>query len=189
MSIIFNLAVLVLSVVIHEVAHGFSAYLLGDPTAKLAGRLTLNPLPHLDPLGSIFLPLILFVTGSPILLGWAKPVPYNPYNLQAGRWGGAIVAAPGPVVNLFLAAFFSIFIRFTAGIVPVAFIQLAIVIVIINLGLAFFNLFPVPPLDGSKILFALIPYRYRVIEEILTRYQLFFIVLVIMVVAPRLSPI
>ena len=189
MTTVFTILILILSVVVHEVAHGWAAYFLGDPTAKLAGRLTLNPLPHLDPLGSVFLPLLLFITHSPILFGWAKPVPYNPYNLQAGRWGPAIVGLAGPVSNLFLAGVFSIIIRLTIGIAPMAFFELAAMIVIINLGLAIFNLIPIPPLDGSKILFALIPYRYRAIEEVLTRYQLFFVLLVIPLVAPLLLPI
>ena len=189
MTTVFTILILILSVVIHEVSHGWVAYALGDPTAKLAGRLTLNPLVHLDPMGSVFLPLILFITGSPILFGWAKPVPYNPYNLRAGRWGPAIVALAGPVSNLFLAGVFSIIIRLTMGAVPIAFFQLTAMIVIINLGLAIFNLIPIPPLDGSKILFALIPYRYRAIEETLTRYQLFFVILVITLIAPLLMPI
>jgi Zn-dependent protease len=189
MTTVFTILVLILSVVVHEVAHGWAAYALGDPTAKLAGRLTLNPLPHLDPLGSVFLPLLLFITHSPILFGWAKPVPYNPYNLQAGRWGPAMVAVAGPVSNLFLAGIFSIIIRLTMGAMPIAFFQLTALIVIINLGLALFNLIPIPPLDGSKILFALIPYRYRAIEEVLTRYQLFFVLLVITLIAPLLLPI
>ena len=189
MPIVFNILILIFSVVVHEVAHGWSAYFLGDPTAKLAGRLTLNPLPHLDPIGSIFLPLLLFITRSPILFGWAKPVPYNPYNLRAGYWGPAIVALAGPAANLFLAICFSIIIRLTMGMMPVAFLTLAAGIVIINLVLALFNLLPVPPLDGSKILFALIPYRYRAIEEALTRYQLFFAILALTVIAPLLMPI
>src|SRR3989344_1312963 len=189
MTTVFTILILILSVVVHEVAHGWAAYFLGDPTAKLAGRLTLNPLPHLDPLGSVFLPLLLFIPPSPILFGWAKPVPYNPYNLQAGRLGPAIVGLAGPVSNLFLAGVFSIIIRLTIGIAPMAFFELAAMIVIINLGLAIFNLIPIPPLDGSKILFALIPYRYRAIEEVLSRYQLFFVLVVITLIAPLLLPI
>ncbi|MFH1170891.1 MAG: site-2 protease family protein [Candidatus Vogelbacteria bacterium] len=189
MITIFTILILILSVVIHEVSHGWVAYALGDPTAKLAGRLTLNPLPHLDPVGSVFLPLILFITGSSILFGWAKPVPYNPYNLRAGRWGPAIVGLAGPVSNLFLAGVFSIIIRLTMGAMPIAFFELTAMIIIINLSLAIFNLIPIPPLDGSKILFALIPYRYHVIEEVLTRYQLFFVLIVITLIAPLLLPI
>ena len=188
MTIAFSILILILSVVVHEVAHGWSAYFLGDPTAKLAGRLTLNPLYHLDPIGSVVVPLLMYSMGG-FIFGWAKPVPYNPYNLQAGRAGPAIVALAGPVANLFLVACFSIIIRLTIGVVPVAFITLSMTVVIVNLSLALFNLIPVPPLDGSKVLFALIPYRYRHIEEILTRYQLFFAIFAITVIAPFLMPI
>ena len=187
MSLLFNILILIFSVVVHEVAHGFSAYFLGDPTAKLANRLTFNPLPHLDPIGSVLVPLITYQFG--FIFGWAKPVPYNPYNLQAGRWGPAIVAVAGPLANLFLAASFAIIIRLTLGIVPVTFFTLAAGIVIVNLALAVFNLIPIPPLDGSKILFALIPYRYHSIEEVLTRYQFFFALLALTIIAPLLMPI
>lgn len=187
MPIAFNILILILSVVVHEVAHGFSAYYLGDPTAKFAGRLTLNPLRHLDPFGSLLVPLITYQFG--FIFGWAKPVPYNPYNLRAGRWGGAIVAVAGPIANLFLAACFSVIIWLSVGLAPAVFIQLAAAVVLINLMLALFNLIPVPPLDGSKILFALIPYRYRRVEEILTRYQLFWAILAITFVAPLLLPV
>ena len=184
----FSILILVLSVVVHEVAHGWAAYFLGDPTAKLAGRLTLNPIQHLDPMGSFIVPLLTYSLGG-FIFGWAKPVPYNPYNLRAGRAGPAIVATAGPAANLFLAACFSVVIRLTMGAVPVAFFQLASMIVVINLGLAIFNLIPIPPLDGSKILFALIPYRYHSVEEILNRYQLFFAILAITLIAPLILPI
>lgn len=188
MATIFSILILILSVVVHEVAHGWAAYSLGDPTAKLAGRLTLNPISHLDPLGSFIVPLFTYSLGG-FIFGWAKPVPYNPYNLRAGRAGPAIVGLAGPAANLFLAACFAIVVRLTAGVLPVAFFQLASMVVVINLSLAVFNLIPIPPLDGSKILFALIPYRYRAIEEVFTRYQLFFVILVITLIAPLLMPI
>jgi len=104
---IFIIAILILSVVIHEVSHGYVAQMLGDPTARLAGRLTLNPIKHIDPLGSVVIPALLVITGANFLFGWAKPVPYNPYNLRYGRWGEALVAGAGPVTNiLFLVPFF-----------------------------------------------------------------------------------
>src|SRR3989344_222487 len=101
--LIFQLTVLIFSVMIHEISHGYMAEYLGDPTARDAGRLTLNPVKHIDPFGSIILPLILSLTNSPILFGWAKPVPYNPYNLRPGRWSEAIVAAAGPLSHLAIA--------------------------------------------------------------------------------------
>ena len=109
-TIIFSIAVLVMSVVVHEVAHGSIAYALGDPTAKMAGRLTLNPIKHIDPFGSIIVPLILAMIPGGMIFGWAKPVPYNPYNLKAGKYGPAYVALAGPVSNFFLDLIFGLFV-------------------------------------------------------------------------------
>src|SRR3989344_5382087 len=110
-TFIFQIIVLIFSVVIHEVSHGYVAEYLGDPTARLAGRLTLNPIKHIDPFGSGILPVILVITHSPILFGWAKPVPYNPYNLRDPISGGAKIAAAGPISNLLLALIFAIAFR------------------------------------------------------------------------------
>jgi Zn-dependent protease len=149
------------------VAHGYAADALGDPTARLSGRLTLNPLPHIDPLGSIILPAILALSGSSILFGWAKPVPYNPYNLRNGRFGELLVAAAGPGTNIFIAVVFGLILRF--GNVSGPFFEFASIVILINLMLAFFNLIPIPPLDGSKILINLLPFRaayaLRSVEE------------------------
>lgn len=153
---LFQVAVLIFSVVLHEAAHGYMANYLGDPTARLAGRLTLNPLKHLDPVGSVILPLILKLTGSPILIGYAKPVPYNPYNLQ-GRWGEALVALAGPGTNILLALIFGLAIRIFGAVLDPTLLGAFAVIVFINLLLALFNLIPVPPLDGSKIMSELLP--------------------------------
>lgn len=153
---IFQIVILIFSVVLHEVAHGYMANYLGDPTARLAGRLTLNPLKHIDPKGSVFLPLILKLTGSPILIGYAKPVPYNPYNLR-GKWGEALVALAGPGTNILLALIFGLAIRFFGGMIDLALVRAFAVIVFINMLLALFNLIPVPPLDGSKIFSTLLP--------------------------------
>ncbi len=169
----FGLIVLVFSIVIHEVAHGVMANWLGDPTAKYAGRLTLNPVPHIDPIGSVILPLILWMSGSSIFFGWAKPVPYNPYNLRDQRYGPALVGAAGPGSNLLLALMFGILIRALIAFVPItltihAFISLLSYIVLVNIFLAVFNLVPIPPLDGSKILYAILPdsaYRIKMLLE------------------------
>lgn len=155
------IAVLILSIVLHETAHGYAADRLGDPTARLQGRLSLNPLVHIDPLGSVIIPALLILSGSPFLFGWAKPVPYNPYNLhRAPRWGEAIVAAAGPAVNLLLALIFAALIR-AADLfsLSASFLELAISIVFINVLLALFNLLPFPPLDGSKILMTGLPFQ------------------------------
>lgn len=154
---IFIIIVLIMSVVIHEVSHGYAAQFLGDPTAKLAGRLTLNPAKHLDPMGSIIVPFFLVLTGAHFLIGWAKPVPYNPYNLSHGKWGEAFVAAAGPLVNLLIAVVFGLLMRF--GVLPISVLEITGYIVFINILLALFNLLPIPPLDGSKVLKALLPYR------------------------------
>lgn len=155
---IILIVVLILSVVIHEMAHGYAALWLGDPTAKLAGRLSPNPLVHLDPLMSVILPALLVFSGSPILFGAAKPVPYNPYNLRNQKWGEAIVAAAGPASNIAIALIFAILIRMADVIgLNQAFVSLAFSIIFLNIFLAFFNLIPIPPLDGSKILPRLLP--------------------------------
>ena len=157
--IAFQLAILVFSIVIHEVAHGFAAHSLGDPTAKLQGRLTLNPIKHIDPIGSIMIPAFLVLSGSSILFGWAKPVPYNPYNLRNQRWGEAIVAAAGGLTNIFLAVVFGLVARFGFGTLPDEFVAIAAMTAFVNLFLGLFNLIPIPPLDGSKLLYAFLDPR------------------------------
>jgi Zn-dependent protease len=150
--------ILIFSVVLHEMAHGYAASWLGDPTARLAGRLTANPIPHLDPMMSVILPGLLVVTGSPILFGAAKPVPYNPYNFTNQKWGEAIVAVAGPAANVAIAIIFALLIR-SAELLSLsqAFVTLAFQVVILNIFLALFNLVPIPPLDGSKILPKFLP--------------------------------
>lgn len=155
-DIIFLIAILILSVVIHEVSHGMIANWLGDPTARLEGRLTLNPIKHIDPMGSVILPAILILSGTGFIFGWAKPVPYNPYNLRrGGRWAEALVAVAGPASNLLIALIFGVIVRL--GILPVNTIGLAVSIVFLNILLALFNMIPIPPLDGSKVLAPFLP--------------------------------
>ena len=160
MTVVLPLIILILSIIAHEVAHGYAADSLGDPTARLAGRLTLNPLPHIDLMGSIILPALLVFTGSPILFGWAKPVPYNPYNLKNKRLGEAFVAVAGSATNILLAIIFALVVRFGAyfGFDAMA-LSLAAVIAFINLFLGFFNLIPFPPLDGFTALRAALPWH------------------------------
>lgn len=176
---IFVIAVVMFSVVVHEISHGYVANLLGDPTARLAGRLTLNPLKHLDLFGSLIVPALLVMFGG-FFFGWAKPVPYNPYNLRGGKWGPAAVAAAGPASNIAIAAVFSLLIRTGGtGLFPAAALGLFGWIALVNIMLAVFNLLPVAPLDGSKILFAVLPWRLRFVEEWMQRFQLvlFFVLL------------
>jgi len=160
MQTALTLIVLILSVIMHEVAHGYAANSLGDPTARLAGRLTLNPIPHIDLVGSIIIPILLVISGSPILFGWAKPVPYNPYNLKNHRWGEALVALAGSATNLFLAIIFGLLVRFGSTIgLNTTVISFAAIIAFINLFLGLFNLIPFPPLDGFTALRAALPWH------------------------------
>ncbi len=154
------ITILLFSTVAHEVAHGAVANLMGDPTAKNLGRLTLNPMKHLDPVGSILVPLVLLILPGSLLFGWAKPVPYNPFNLRDSRIGGAIIAFAGPATNIIIAILSGTAARVlyettsleqTKG----AIVALALM-AYINIILAIFNLFPIPPLDGSKILYAFV---------------------------------
>ena len=169
---------LVLSIVLHEMAHGYAANALGDPTARLQGRLSGNPLVHLDPLGSVIIPALLFFINAGFLFGWAKPVPYNPYNLRNRKWGEALVAAAGPAVNILLALIFALIIRSAGPLgLSASFVELSSYIVYINILLACFNMIPIPPLDGSKILLAILPHplqmQYRNFLNIVQRYGFF----------------
>lgn len=159
MVIILSFIVLILSIIAHEVAHGYAADSLGDPTARLAGRLTLNPLPHIDPLGSIILPALMIFTQSPIMFGWAKPVPYNPYNLKNQRWGEVTVAIAGSATNISLALIFGLIVRFGGTTFPTETLSIAASIAFINLFLGLFNLIPFPPLDGFTALRAGLPWN------------------------------
>lgn len=170
---IFYVIVLIMSVVVHEMAHGFAADAQGDPTARYAGRLSLNPLRHIDLVGSVILPVLLIVMHAGFIIGWAKPVPYNEYNLRNKRWGTAIVASAGIIVNLVLALVFGIAVRFADafGSYAHAFSAIATSITFVNLLLALFNLIPIPPLDGSKILFSILPRqtaRFQLVVEYLS---------------------
>lgn len=186
-TILITIAALILSIVLHEVAHGFAANWLGDPTARLQGRLSANPVKHVDPIGSVILPGLLAITSAPFLFGWAKPVPYNPHNLRAPwglsqKWSEVIVAAAGPLTNILLAVIFALIVRVTYAFgLPTGIVDFATIIVYINILLAFFNLIPVPPLDGSKILTVLLPYhasiKYREMLSVFERYGIISIFL------------
>jgi Zn-dependent protease len=155
---IFYIAILIMSIVIHEVSHGFMAEYFGDDTARNAGRLTLNPIKHIDLFGSILLPAVLIFTHAGFLFGWAKPVPYNPNNLRDKKWGTIAVAGAGVLANFFIAIVFGLIIRLTSSMaLPSSFYFITSAIVIVNLALGIFNLVPIPPLDGSKILFSFLP--------------------------------
>ena len=178
---IFFLIVLLFSVIIHELAHGYVANSLGDPTAKYAGRLTLNPLKHLDPFGSVILPLLFLLIsflpgGQPFIFGWAKPVPINPYNFKDQKWGTLKVSIAGPLSNFAVAIVFGLFIRFFDYPALSPLIQLFAVIVFLNILLGLFNLIPIPPLDGSWILFRFLPAGAEKARIFLQQYGLFILI-------------
>jgi Zn-dependent protease len=179
-----------MSIVIHEVSHGFMAEYFGDKTARFAGRLTLNPIKHLDLFGSVILPAVLFFSKAPFLFGWAKPVPYNPDNLSNRKWGTIAVAAAGVLANLFIAIIFGTIIRFSLGFnLPVGFYSITSIIVVVNLALALFNLIPIPPLDGSKILFSFLPYSFSRGIALFEQYSFILLLVFIVFFSNYLYPI
>ncbi len=191
MEWILWLPILLFSVVMHECAHGYVASLCGDDTARYAGRITLNPVPHLDPFGSILMPLLLILTGSNFFIAWAKPVPVNPRNFRNPGRDDIMVSLAGPATNLMLALFFTLlaiigqvvfrslpFLAYLAQALTI----LSVVGMRINLLLAIFNLIPIPPLDGSHILRELLPYRAAIEFDRISRYG--FIILLVLVMTP-----
>jgi len=177
MNLLFFFFVIIPSAIIHEYAHAWAADQLGDPTAKQAGRLTLNPLAHIDIWGTILMPILLFLlSGGKFLFAYAKPVPFNPYNLRNQKHDSGLVALAGPLANLIIALIFGLIIRFSA---TTSLISLFCIIVYANILLAIFNLLPIPPLDGSRILFAFLPSRFRHYEIVMQRYGFFILFLFI----------
>ncbi len=167
---IFFVIILLFSAVIHEFAHGWMANYLGDPTAKFMGRLTLNPIPHIDLVGSILVPLFLIFSSVGFIFAWAKPVPYNPHNLRDKKNGEMLVALAGPLSNLIIALIFGAIIRIMMfQNIDSTMITFLSFIVYLNLILALFNLMPIPPLDGSKILFHFLPYSMQGTKEFLEK--------------------
>jgi Zn-dependent protease len=177
--VLFQIVTLIFSAIIHEYMHGWMADRLGDTTAKDAGRLTLNPISHIDPFGSILLPGLLILTGAGFIFGWAKPVPYNPYNLRDKKYGGAKVAIAGPMANLITAVFFGLILRF-APIENITLMTFFAIIVQINILLMVFNLVPIPPLDGSKVLMPFLPYNLQQSYAGLERYGMILVFIFIM---------
>ena len=175
---IFSLIVLLFSVIIHELAHGNVALSLGDQTAKYEGRLTLNPLKHLDPFGSVILPLLLlFATaGQGPIFGWAKPVPINPYNFKDQKWGTLKVAIAGPATNFAIAIIFGLIIRIINLPQTLPFVEMLGIITIYNFLWGMFNLVPIPPLDGSWILFRFLPRGSEKAKMFLQQYGLFILI-------------
>jgi Zn-dependent protease len=185
-SLIIVLIVILLSMTLHEAMHGFMAYFLGDDTAKLEGRLTLNPVKHIDPFLTIILPLTLALTGGPIF-GGAKPVPFNPNRVRYDEWGAALVALAGPLTNFVIAfVLFGVYALLGAphaGIIA----QVATLAISVNLGFFVFNMIPIPPLDGSRVLYALAPEFFRRGMEHMERYGIIIIFGIVLVASPLIA--
>jgi Zn-dependent protease len=181
---ILTLIILLFSIIIHEISHGTAAYYLGDPTAKMEGRLSLNPLKHLDPVGSIILPLFLMMLGGPVI-GWAKPVPVNPAYFRDKRWGDLKVSLAGPASNFALALIFGLIVRFIP--LPSGFVEIAAIVVTYNIALAIFNLIPLPPLDGSHILFSILPSSFDGLKVFLSQWGFVVLVFIIFLVPDSLN--
>ena len=173
---VIGVGILMISVILHEVAHGYTALRLGDPTAHYAGRLTLNPLKHIDPFGTIILPLLLIFLKSSFLVGWAKPVPVNPALLRDPQRGMMLVSAAGPLTNISLALVAALPLRILLSSLPPWLLDLLVNWCIINIFLALFNLVPVPPLDGSKLVAYFLPPRMRAKYESITPYGLLVVI-------------
>ncbi len=182
-----SLIILFFSIVLHEVAHGLMAERHGDPTARMMGRITLNPLVHIDPVGTILLPLIMIVFGSPFIFGWAKPIPINPRNLNNPKRDMMWIALAGPATNfvlsLFLALIFRVLVR--PGTIAETILFYGVTI---NLVLAFINLIPIPPLDGSRILSGLLPDRYNFRLAQLERYGFIILIPILFIVFRLFMP-
>ena len=183
LQIFIVLLIALFSVILHELAHGVVAYWLGDKTAKEAGRLTLNPIKHIDPYMSILVPVVLFILKAPVF-GGAKPVPVNHHNLKGKEWGMALVAISGPLTN-FLIALVSFLIGYFSGILrtnpnSIGFF-IFMELVYLNLGFMIFNLIPIPPLDGSRVLYAISPDFFREILRKMEVYGIFIVYALILV--------
>jgi len=189
LQIIFYILVVLFSVVLHELSHGVVANSMGDNTAKDLGRITLNPLKHLDWFGSVLLPLFTFWIGG-FVFGYAKPVPYNPANLNDRKYGPAKVALAGPAVNIIIAGLFGLVLRFLpmsleATMLP----QLLSFIVLLNLILAIFNLMPIPPLDGHWLLLTFLPTRFTAVKVFIMRYSLVLFFIFLIFIFPIIFPL
>ena len=184
MELLIPLIVLIFSAILHEVMHGVVADKLGDPTARVMGRLTLNPIPHIDPIMSIIVPALLIFSGSPILFGAAKPVPINPMHFKDPKKDMALSALAGPLTNIFIAVLAAFILKFArlSGLEPFLY-----TVVLYNLILAFVNLIPIPPLDGSRVLAAILPNELASLYMSIERYGIFILFFLLLMPIGNLS--
>lgn len=186
-TLIFYLVTLVIIITIHEFSHAWMGHMLGDITARREGRLSLNPLVHIDPFLTLLLPVILILAGSPVVFGAAKPVPFNPYAVRGGKWGAAAVAFAGPASNLLMAAFVALWYRIFT---PVGLMgEVLLSFVIINLGFFVFNMIPIPPLDGSRVLYAAAPGPLADFMDKIERGGIMIIFLILMIGYRFIGPV
>ena len=184
-TIIFQIAILIISVMIHEISHGYMALFWGDRTAQYEGRLTMNPIKHIDIFGSIIVPALMFLSGTGFIFGWAKPVPYNPYNLRRRNIAEPLVAFAGPFSNIIVAFILSIIFRVGLSFsLPVAMGTILVYAVLINISLAIFNLMPVPGFDGYKIYSTFLPERVKLRLQSLEKYWIFFALAFVLIASP-----
>lgn len=183
--LVITFIVIIGSVILHEIAHGYVAYRCGDLTAKLDGRLTLNPIPHIDPIGTLLIPFGLIILGSPVVFGYAKPVPVNPYNLRGGERDYFWVSVAGILVNIGLAVIGAVLFRVLgpeAGLLS----TFSVYLVIYNILLALFNLAPIPPLDGSRILRTILPPEHKPILDQIEPYGMILVLFFLLFFSDRL---
>ena len=189
----FNLAaiaryliIVIIALTVHEFSHAWAGHMLGDVTAKQHGRLTLNPVAHIDPYSTLLLPVALILLGSPVVFGAAKPVPFNPYAVRYGKWGAALVAVAGPASNLLMAIFVGLYLRF----VPLSGVtgRFLLQFVFVNLAFFVFNMIPIPPLDGSRVLYAAAPSGMRDVMDQIENYGLIVIFAFLFISYSFLSP-
>ena len=186
MEMLYQIIALIIALTLHEFAHAWMGDYLGDPTARHAGRLSLNPMSHIDPFTTLALPLLLILVQSPVIFAAAKPVPFNPWAVKGGKWGAAMVALAGPATNLLLATFFALWLRFMPE--NVLAYQILGTMIVVNIGLFVFNMIPFPPLDGSRLLYAVAPAGLRNIMDKVEQAGLIVIFALMLVGFQFISP-